>query len=96
MLGRLQRWPLPDHWKSSGPGLVPTQPMPHSARWTYAAPHFRDESSARRNTGKTTLNEVAVMSHNVNWPVGPAETLAAEENHVYYYYYYYYGVGRAK
>ena len=25
------------------------------------------------------------MSHNVNWPVGPAETLAAEENHVYYY-----------
>ena len=30
------------------------------------------------------------MSHNVNWPVGPAETLAAEENHVYYYYYYYY------
>ena len=29
------------------------------------------------------------MSHNVNWPVGPAETLAAEENHVYYYYYYY-------
>ena len=74
VLGRLQRWPLPDHWKPSGPGLVPTQPMPHSARWTYAVPHFRDESSTRRNTGKTTLNEVAVTSHNVNWPLGPAET----------------------
>ena len=35
---------------------------------------YRDESSTRRNTGKTTLNEVAVTSHNVNWPVGPAET----------------------
>ena len=35
-----QHWmePLPDHWKPSGPGLVPTQPVPHSARWTYAAP----------------------------------------------------------
>ena len=37
----------------------------------------RDESSAWRNTGKTTLNEVAVTSHNVNRPLGPAETLIA-------------------
>ena len=56
-------WSLPDHWKPSGPSLVPTQPVPHKGGWTNAI-----SKQPRRILCKEKhciVDKAAVTSHNV-------------------------------